>query len=542
MAKQIVFQEEARAALKRGVDKLAEAVKVTLGPKGRNVVIDKGYGSPSITKDGVTVAKEIELEDKIENIGAQLVKEVASKTNDIAGDGTTTATILAQALIGEGLKLVSSGISPMEIKKTIDDKVAAIVRNLNLAKEHVTTKEKIAQVASISANDAEIGNLIAEAMDKVGQDGVVTVEESQTSEMGLETVEGMQFDKGYASPYMVSNPEKMEAVSENPYILITDQKISSLEDIKPFLEKVLQMGKKDIVIIADDIEGVALTTLIVNKLQGVLNAVGIKAPGFGDRKKEMLRDIAVLTGGRVISEEVGLKLENVEISDLGQAAKIIVSKENTTIVGGKGDEQAIKDRIAQIRKAKDEATSDYDKEKFQERLAKLSGGVAIIKVGANTETELKEKKDRIEDALNATRAAVEEGVVAGGGIALAAAAGCFQNGHLVCEDLVARAVLEPIKQIASNAGQDGSIVLFRIIDEQNKQNNPQIGYNARTDTYEDMVKAGIIDPTKVVRTALENAASIASMFLTTEAVITDIPEKKSAPEMNMGGGMPGMGY
>ena len=542
MAKQIVFNEEARVALKRGVDKLAEAVKVTLGPKGRNVVLDKGYGAPTITKDGVSVAKEIELEDKFENIGAQLVKEVASKTNDIAGDGTTTATILAQALISEGLKLVSSGISPLEIKKNIDEKVEIIVKNLNAVKETVTSKEKISQVASISANDSEIGNLIAEAMDKVGKDGVVTVEESQTSEMGLEVVEGMQFDKGYVSPYMVNNADKMEAVCENPYILITDQKISSLEDIKPFLEKVLQLGKKDIVIIADEIEGVALTTLVVNRLQGVLNAVGIKAPGFGDRKKEMLRDIAVLTGGRMISEEVGLKLENVEIGDLGQATKVIAGKDTTTIVGGKGDAKQIEERIAQIRKAKDEATSDYDKEKFQERLAKLSGGVAIIKVGANTETELKEKKDRIEDALNATRAAVEEGVVAGGGIALAVASDCFKDGRLVCEDLVSRAVLEPIKQIAANAGQDGSIVLFRIIDEQNKQNNTQIGYNARTNTYEDMVKIGIIDPTKVVRTALENAASIASMFLTTEAVITDIPEKKVAPEMGMGQGMPGMGY
>ncbi len=542
MAKQISYQEEARSALKRGVDKLAEAVKVTLGPKGRNVVLDKGYGAPTITKDGVTVAKEIELEDKFENIGAQLVKEVASKTNDIAGDGTTTATILAQALISEGLKLVSSGFNPIDIKGTIDKRVKSIVQNLNEFKTDVTSKEKIAQVASISANDPEIGSLIAEAMDKVGKDGVVTVEESQTSEMGLEIVEGMQFDKGYVSPYMVTNAEKMEAICENPYILITDQKISSLEDIKPFLEKILQNGKKDLVIIADDVEGVALTTLIVNKLQGVLNAVAIKAPGFGDRKKEMLRDIATLTGGRVISEEVGLKLENVEIHDLGQAAKIIVGKENTTIINGKGDEVAIKERIAQIRKAKDDATSDFDKEKFQERLAKLSGGVAIIKVGANTETELKEKKDRIEDALNATRAAVEEGVVPGGGIALAIAAQCFKEGQLNLPDLVTRAVLEPIKQIASNAGQDGSIVLFKIIDEQKKQNNPHIGFNARAGKYEDMIQAGIIDPTKVVRTALENAASIAAMFLTTEAVVTDIPEKKSA-EGGMGHNhMPDMGY
>lgn len=552
MAKQIIFDEKGRAALKAGVDKLAQAVKVTLGPKGRNVVLDKGFGSPTITKDGVSVAKEIELEDKFENIGAELVKEVASKTNDIAGDGTTTATILAQAMIDEGMKLVSAGVSPIEIKTAIEKKVASVVKNLDELKEDISSKEKIAQVASISANNSEIGKIIAEAMDKVGNDGVVTVEESQSAETELEVVEGMQFDKGYVSPYMVTDTEKMRAIYENAHILITDQKISSVEDIKPVLEKLIQAGKKEIVILAEDIEGVALTTLVVNKLQGVLNAVAVKAPGFGDRKKEMLRDIAVLTGGRVISEEVGLKLENVELSDLGQAGKVIVTKDDTTIVDGSGDKKTIEDRIEQIRKAKDEATSDFDKEKYQERLAKLAGGVAVIKVGATTETELKEKKDRIEDALNATRAAVEEGVVPGGGIALAVASGALNNlvegkQEGIGTKIVNHAILEPIKQIAHNAGKDGSVVLFHIIEEQKKNKNNKFGYNAKDDEYVDMVESGIIDPKKVVRTALENAASISAMFLTTEAIVTDKPEEKdgssSAPAMpaGMGGmGMPGM--
>ncbi|MFA7662585.1 MAG: chaperonin GroEL [Patescibacteria group bacterium] len=547
MAKQIIFNEEARAKLKIGVDKLANTVKVTLGPKGRNVVLDKGYGSPVITKDGVTVAKEIELEDKYENVGAALVKEVASKTNDIAGDGTTTATILAQAMIAEGMKLVSSGISPIEIKESIEQKIAEVVKKLDELKEEISSKEKIAQVASISANNVEIGKIIADAMDKVGKDGVVTVEESQSAETELEVVEGMQFDKGYVSPYMVTDAEKMRAVCENPYILITDQKISSIEDIKPVLEKLIQTGKKDILILADDVDGVALTTLVVNKLQGVLNAVAVKTPGFGDRKKEMLRDIAVLTGGRVISEEVGLKLENVEISDLGQAGRIIVTKDSTTIVNGSGDSQIIKDRIEQIRKAKDESTSDFEKEKLQERLAKLAGGVAVIKVGATTETELKEKKDRIEDALNATRAAIEEGVVPGGGIALAVASGALNNlvegkEESVGSKIINQAILEPIKQIAINAGKDGSVVLFNIIEEQKKHNNLKFGYDARADKYVDMVEAGIIDPKKVVRTALENAASIAAMFLTTEAMVTEKPEDKCNCSHNssMPAGMPGM--
>jgi chaperonin GroEL len=547
MAKQIIFDEQARASLKAGVDKLANTVKVTLGPKGRNVVLDKGYGSPVITKDGVTVAKEIELEDKYENVGAELVKEVASKTNDIAGDGTTTATILAQAMIGEGMKLVSAGVSPIEIKESMEKKVAQVVKKLDEIKEDISSKEKIAQVASISANNSEIGKIIAEAMDKVGNDGVVTVEESQSAETELEVVEGMQFDKGYVSPYMVTDSEKMRAVCENPYILITDQKISSIEDIKPVLEKLIQVGKKDILILADEIEGVALTTLVVNKLQGVLNAVAVKNPGFGDRKKEMLRDIAVLTGGRVISEDVGLKLENIEISDLGQAGKVIVTKDSTTIVNGNGDPKTIQERVEQIRKAKNEATSDFDKDKLQERLAKLAGGVAVIKVGATTETELKEKKDRIEDALNATRAAIEEGVVPGGGIALAVSSGAFKN--LIennDEDLGSRiinhAILEPIKQIAFNAGKDGSVVLFNIIEEQKKNNNLKFGYDARENKYVDMVEAGIIDPKKVVRTALENAASIAAMFLTTEAIVTEKPDKKDGPAAMppMGGGMAGM--
>ena len=540
MAKQIIYDEKARAALKRGVDQLANAVKVTLGPKGRNVVIEKGYGSPTITKDGVTVAKEIELEDKFENIGAELVKEVASKTNDVAGDGTTTATILAQAMIAEGLKMVASGISPIELRRGIEDKVAGIVANLKQMSKTIKTKEEISQVASISANDESIGMIIAEAMEAVGKDGVITVEEGQSFGVVKEVVEGMQFDKGYVSPYMITNTETMKAEYEDPYILITDKKIASIQEILPILEKLAKTGKKDVVIIADEIEGEALATFVVNKLRGTFNVLGIKAPGFGDRRKEMLADIAILTGGKFITEEVGLKLESADVSDLGQARKVIASKENTTIIEGKGEPAAIKNRLAQIRKEMDATDSDYDKEKLQERLAKLAGGVAVIKVGAATETEMKEKKDRIEDALNATRAAVAEGVVAGGGLALAQAGNAF--GELTDKKkdtpgavVVDTAVLEPIKQIAANAGKDGSLVLYNIMREY-KAGNKNLGYNAMNDKFEDMFAAGIVDPTKVVRSALENAASAAMMFLTTEAVIADKPEKK---EHSHGGGMPG---
>jgi chaperonin GroEL len=528
MSKQIIFDEKARLALKKGVDQLASAVKITLGPKGRNVVIDKSYGSPVITKDGVTVAKEIELEDKFENIGAEIIKEVASKTNDAAGDGTTTATVLAQAIINEGLKLVSAGINPIEIRQGIEKKTQEIVKRLKAMSKTISTKEEIAQVASISANDKEIGTIIAEAMESVGKDGVITIEEGQSFGVEKEVVEGMQFDKGYVSPYMITNSESMKAEMEDPYILITDKKISSIQDILPLLEKILQSGKKDLVIIAEDIEGEALATFVVNKLRGIFNVLGIKAPGFGDRRKAMLEDIAVLTNGKVISEDIGLKLENTDLKDLGQARKVISSKDNTTIIEGKGSSEDIKKRVEQIKKEKELSDSDFDKEKLQERLAKLSGGVAVIKVGAATETEMKEKKDRIEDALNATRAATLEGVVPGGGLALALASESFgekKNNNDYGSKIIEEAVLEPIKQIAYNAGKDGSLVLYKII-ELNKNGEKAIGYNAATDKFEDMIEAGIIDPTKVVRSALENAASAAMMFLTTEAVITDKPEKK----------------
>ena len=527
MAKQIIFDNQARAALKNGVDQLANAVKVTLGPKGRNAVIDRGFGSPVITKDGVTVAKEIELEDKFENIGASLVKEVASKTNDLAGDGTTTATVLAQAMINEGLKLVAAGINPIEIRQGIEKEVADVVSKLKKMSKAISTKEEIAQVASISANDPEIGQIIAEAMSSVGNDVVITVEEGQSFGVEKEVVEGMQFDKGYVSHYMVTNTETMKAELEDPYILITDRKVSAVQDVLPLLEKVLQAGKKELVIIAEDIDGEALTTFVVNKLRGVFSVVGIKAPGFGDRRKAMLDDIAVLTGGRVISEEVGLKLENADLGDFGQARRVIVSKETTTIVDGKGDQIKIKARIEQIKREQEAADSDFDKTKLQERLAKLSGGVAVIKVGAATEVEMKEKKDRIEDALNATRAATLEGVVPGGGLALALASDAFElDEHSgTGQRIVAGAILEPIKQIAANAGQDGSFILYNII-EKNKGNKNAIGYNAATGKFEDMTAAGIIDPTKVVRCALEHAASAAMMFLTTETVITDKKEDK----------------
>ena len=540
MAKQIIYSEDARGSLKRGVDKLADAVKVTLGPKGRNVVIDKSYGAPTITKDGVSVAKEIELEDKFENLGAELVKEVASKTNDVAGDGTTTATILAQAMITEGIKLVSSGISPIEIRIDMEKKMREIVEKLKAMSKSISTKDEIAQVASISANDKEIGNIIAEAMETVGKDGVITVEEGQTFGVEKEVVEGMQFDKGYVTPYMVTDTDKMESAFENPYILITDKKVSSIHEILPLLEKLAQSGKKDLVIIAEEIEGEALTTFIVNKIRGTFNVLGIKAPGFGDRRKAMLEDIAVLTGGKVISEEIGKKFDNAELEDLGQARKVVSTKDNTVIVEGKGEERNIKARVEQIKKEIELSDSDFDKEKLKERLAKLSGGVAVIKVGAATETEMKEKKDRIEDALHATRAAVEEGVVPGGGLALALAGDVFRELTDKKEDtpgtkIIDTAILEPIKQIAANAGKDGSLILYNIIRE-NKTGDKNIGYNAATDKFENMIEAGIVDPTKVVRSALENATSAAIMFLTTEAVITDKPEEKGHDH-----GMPGMG-
>ncbi len=549
MAKQIIYSEEARNALKRGVDKLANAVKVTLGPKGRNVVIEKSYGSPLITKDGVTVAKEVELEDKIENIGAEMIKEVASKANDMAGDGTTTATVLAQAMIKEGLKLVSSGISPIEIRNGIEKQVKVIVSKLKEMSKIISTKEELAQVASISANDKEIGEKIAEAMDKVGKNGVVTVEEGQSFGVEVEVVEGMQFDKGYVSPYMITNSDSMKAEFNDPLILITDKKIASIQEILPLLEKIAQSGKKDIVIIAEEIEGEALTTFVLNKLRGTFNVLGIKAPGFGDRKKAILEDISALTGAKIISEELGLKLENTELEDLGKARKVISSKDNTTIVDGKGPEANIKNRVDQIKKEISLSDSDFDKEKLQERLAKLTGGVAVIKVGAATETEMKEKKDRIEDALNATRAAQEEGVVPGGGLALALAGDAFKiltdnKADEAGVAIVDGAILEPIRQIAQNAGKDGSLVLFTIIEE-HKKGNINIGYNAATDKFEDMLKAGIVDPTKVVRSALENASSAAIMFLTVETVIADKPADKdscgSCSSHNSMGGMPGMG-
>jgi len=541
MAKQIKFNEEARQAARRGVDKLADTVKVTLGPKGRNVVLDKGYGSPIITKDGVTVAKEIELEDKFENIGAELVKEVASKTNDVSGDGTTTATILAQSIISEGLKNVTAGSNPIGLKRGIELGVEAVVAELKRMSKEVSSQAEIAQVAAISANDQNIGTVIAEAMESVGKDGVITVEESQTFGITKEVVEGMQFDKGYASHYMITNPERMEAEYEDPSILITDGKISSISDLLPLLEKLAQSGKKDLVIIAEEVEGEALATLVVNKLRGTFNTLAVKAPGFGDRRKEMLEDIAVLTGGKVISEEVGLKLEHAEIDMLGSARKVKATKETTTIIEGRGDEKKVKDRISQIKKEFEQADSDFDKEKLQERLAKLSGGVAVIKVGAATEVEMKEKKHRVEDALAATKAAVEEGIVVGGGVALLRAMKVLEKIDAKGEeriglDILRRALESPLRQITENAGRDGSVAVEAI---KNKEGN--WGYNAAEDRYEDLVKAGIIDPTKVTRSALQNAASAAAMFLTTEAIVTDLPDKKDGHE-HMGGGMgmPGM--
>jgi chaperonin GroEL len=540
-AKELLFNTDARSKLKRGVDQLAEAVKVTLGPKGRNVVIDKKFGSPTVTKDGVTVAKEIELSDPIENMGAQMVKEVATKTSDLAGDGTTTATILAQAIFREGLKNVTAGANPMELKRGIDRAVEAVVEQLRSISVPSAGKKEIAQVGTISANnDKEIGNLIAEAMEKVGKDGVITVEEAKGLETTLETVEGMQFDRGYLSPYFVTDPEKMEAALDDPYILIHDKKISAMKELLPLLEKSAQSGKP-LLIIAEDVEGEALATLVVNKLRGTLKVAAVKAPGFGDRRKEMLRDIAVLTGGQVISEELGFKLENATLSDLGRAKRVVVDKDNTTIVDGRGKPDDIKGRIAEIRGAVEKSTSDYDKEKLQERLAKLSGGVAIINVGAATETELKEKKARVEDALHATRAAVEEGIVPGGGVALIRAQSALDKirgteDEKIGVEIVRRALEEPIRMIAQNAGAEGSIVVAKV--KESKEKN--FGYNAATDTYEDLVRAGVIDPTKVTRTALQNAASIAGLLLTTECVVVEKKEDKPAPAGPPGGGMGGM--
>ncbi len=541
-AKELMFNTEARSKLKRGIDQLAEAVKVTLGPKGRNVVIDKKFGSPTVTKDGVTVAKEIELSDPVENMGAQMVKEVATKTSDLAGDGTTTATVLAQAIFREGLKNVTAGANPMELKRGIDKAVEAVTEMLRTLSAPSAGKKEIAQVGTISANnDKEIGNLIAEAMEKVGKDGVITVEEARGLETTLETVDGMQFDRGYLSPYFVTDPEKMEAVQEDAYILIHDKKISAMKELLPVLEKVAQSGRP-LVIIAEDVDGEALATLVVNKLRGTLKVAAVKAPGFGDRRKAMLRDIAVLTGGQVISEEVGFKLENATLNDLGRAKRIVVDKDNTTLVDGKGKEADIQGRINEIKAAIDKTTSDYDREKLQERLAKLSGGVAVINVGAATETEMKEKKARVEDALHATRAAVEEGIVAGGGVALIRAQAALDKirgteDEKIGVEIVRRALEEPIRMIAQNAGAEGSIVVAKVKESKDKN----FGYNAQTDTYEDLVKAGVIDPTKVTRTALQNAASIAGLLLTTECVVVEKKEDKPAPAGGPpGGGMGGM--
>ena len=541
-AKEIGFDVDARARLKKGVDKLAQAVRVTLGPKGRNVVLDRKFGSPTVTKDGVSVAKEIELEDPVENMGAQMVKEVATKTSDVAGDGTTTATILAQAIFGEGLKNVTAGTNPMGIRRGIDLAVDRVVEILQDLSTDTKGKTEIAQVGSISANNnTEIGDLIADAMEKVGKDGVITVEEARGLETTLETVEGMQFDRGYLSPYFVTDPERMEAVLEDPMILVHDKKISSMKDLLPILEKVAQMGKP-LLILAEDVEGEALATLVVNKLRGTLKVCAVKAPGFGDRRKAMLEDIAVVTGGQVISEEVGFKLENTVASDLGSAKRVVIDKDNTTIVDGAGEKKKIQGRIEEIKVAIDKSTSDYDSEKLQERLAKLAGGVAVINVGAATETEMKEKKALVEDALHATRAAVEEGIVPGGGVALIRAQqslGKFDvDGHdeKVGVDILRRALEDPIRQIAVNAGAEGSIVVAKV-----REGKGAFGYNAQTDVYEDLVKAGVIDPTKVVRTALQNAASIAGLLLTTEAVVVEKPEAEGAAGPAMpGGGMGGM--
>jgi chaperonin GroEL len=543
MAKQLMFEQAARAALLRGVNVLAEAVKATLGPKGRNVVIDKKYGSPTITKDGVTVAKEVQLKDPTENMGAQMIKEVASKTSDAAGDGTTTATVLAQAIFREGLKNVTAGANPMGLKRGIEQAVEAVVADLKTMSKATKDKKEIAQVATVAANnDKAIGNLIAEAMEKVGKDGVITVEEAKAMETTLEVVEGMQFDRGYLSPYMVTDPERMEAVLEDALILIYEKKLSGMKDMLPLLEQVARAGKP-FLIIAEDVEGEALATLVVNKLRGTLSCCAVKAPGFGDRRKAMLQDIATLTGGKAITEDLGIKLENIKIEDLGKAKKVVVDKDNTTIIDGAGSPKEIEGRIKQIRAQIEETTSDYDREKLQERLAKLAGGVAVIKVGAATETEMKEKKARVEDALNATRAAVEEGIVPGGGVALLRATKALDHLKLTGDEatgaaIVRRALEEPIRRIVENAGLEGSVVVEKV----KAASAPSQGFDAERNEYVDMMTAGIIDPTKVERIALQNAASIASLLLTTEALITDLPEKEPAmPAMPPGGGMGGMG-
>ena len=549
MAKQVIHGEDSRAAILRGINQLADAVKITLGPKGRNVVIDKKFGSPTITKDGVTVAKEIELKDSLENMGAQMVREVASKTSDVAGDGTTTATVLAQAIFREGVKTVAAGANPMALKRGIDKAVERATEEIKRLSKPVKG-DAIAQVGTVSANgDQTIGNIIAEAMNKVGKDGVITVEESKTMETALEVVEGMQFDRGYLSPYFVTDPERMEAVLENPLILINEKKISSMKDLLPLLEQVAKLGKP-MLIIAEDVEGEALATLVVNKLRGTLNIAAVKAPGFGDRRKAMLEDIAILTGGKVISEDLGIKLENVKLEDLGRAKKVTIDKDNTTIVEGVGKQSDIEGRVKTLRAQIEDTTSDYDREKLQERLAKLVGGVAVIKVGAATETEMKEKKARVEDAMHATRAAVEEGIVPGGGVALVRAARALEkfqvnaNGEgdpdeQIGVNIVRRALEEPLRQIVQNAGKEGAVVVERVRTEKNEN----IGFNAATENFEDLVKAGVIDPAKVTRTALQNASSIAGLMLTTEAMVSEIPEdEKGGPAMPGGmGGMSGMG-
>ena len=549
MAKQVIHGEDSRAAILRGINQLADAVKITLGPKGRNVVIDKKFGSPTITKDGVTVAKEIELKDALENMGAQMVREVASKTSDVAGDGTTTATVLAQAIFREGVKTVAAGANPMALKRGIDKAVERATQEIKRLAKPVKG-DAIAQVGTVSANgDSTIGNIIAEAMNKVGKDGVITVEESKTMETSLEVVEGMQFDRGYLSPYFVTDPERMEAVLENPLILINEKKISSMKDLLPLLEQVAKLGKP-MLIIAEDVEGEALATLVVNKLRGTLNIAAVKAPGFGNRRKAMLEDIAILTGGKVISEDLGIKLENVKLEDLGRAKKITIDKDNTTIVEGNGKQADIEGRVKTLRAQIEDTTSDYDREKLQERLAKLVGGVAVIKVGAATETEMKEKKARVEDAMHATRAAVEEGIVPGGGVALVRAAKALEKfltnkegegdpDEQIGVNIVRRALEEPLRQIVQNAGKEGAVIVERVRSEKNEN----VGFNAQTEQFEDLVKAGVIDPAKVTRTALQNAASIAGLMLTTEAMVSELPEDdKGSPAMPGGmGGMSGMG-
>jgi chaperonin GroEL len=537
-AKQLQFREDARTSLKRGTDILAEAVKTTLGPKGRNVALDRKFGAPTVTHDGVTVAKEIELENPFENMGAQLLKEAATKTNDVAGDGTTTATVLAQAIVTDGMRNLAAGANAMLVKRGLDKGVTAVVSKVREMATAVQGKEDIAHVAMISAADLDIGNLIAEVMDKVGKDGVITVEESKGLRFETEYVEGMNFDRGYISPYFITNSDRMEAVLEEPYIFITDRKISAVADIVPVLERVLQQGRRDFLIIAEDVDGEALATLVVNKLRGTLNVLAVKAPGFGDRRKEMLKDIAILTGGQVISEETGRKLDSAQISDLGRARRVTANKDETTVVEGYGKDSEIQARIKAIKAQVEETTSDYDREKLQERLAKLSGGVAVIKVGAGTETELKERKHRVEDALSATRAAIEEGIVPGGGVALINAATALDTVKLEGDEatgiaILRRAMEEPLRQIAANAGLDGSVIVSEVRRHQKEQNNPRIGINVMTGEFVDMSKEGVIDPAKVTRSALENAVSIASMILTTEALVTEIPEKEkpAAPPM-----------